>query len=121
MIVNPPESAPPVNSTTNNTTNHTIIVQQAAAPAPAASSGGVKGASRCVSTRVVRIKLAKHAKKGSIRFNHRTVKAKRRHGRLVARANFRGMSGAPGVMAVVKVRQKVHGHWRKSTRLYKLC
>jgi hypothetical protein len=115
IIVNPPEVRPPVSpgspaapqapvtTVTNNTTN--IVVDNS-----------------CVSNRVVKIKFPKSAKSGSLRYNGRTVKARRSHGRLRATANLRGMKAPKGSYATVIQRSKSKsGKASEKVRLYKLC
>jgi hypothetical protein len=75
----------------------------------------------CVSNRTVKIAFSKRAKAGRVRFNGKTIKAKRIHGRLRATVSFRGMKAAPGSYAAVVMRSKMHGKWSSQTRLYKLC
>jgi hypothetical protein len=75
----------------------------------------------CVSNRTVKIAFSKRAKAGRVRFNGKTIKAKRIHGRLRATVSFRGMKAAPGSYAAVIMRSKMHGKWSSQTRLYKLC
>lgn len=107
VIMNLPVQAP---ATASKVTNTTTVV---AAP------------TRCVSGRQVRVTLRRKAHKGSIRYlaakGTRTVKARRMGGRLRAKANFRGVSAAPGSYAAVMVHQKLRGEWYKTARLFKLC
>jgi hypothetical protein len=107
VVVNLPESRPssgaaqaPVSSSTNTT----ISVTNA-----------------CVSNRKVKIAFSKRAKAGRVRFNGKTIKAKRIHGRLRATVSFRGMKAAPGSYAAVVMHSNVHGKWSSQTRMFKLC
>jgi hypothetical protein len=111
VIINLPETAPPATTVTNNT-----VVQ----PAP------VVVTNRCVSGKTARITLAKKARKGNIRYvgakGARTVKARKTHGRLRAKADFRGLSAERGSYAAVTVREKMKkSGWRERSRLFKLC
>jgi hypothetical protein len=107
VIVNLPESRPssgaaqaPVGSSTSTTINVTNV---------------------CVSNRQVTLAFAKKAKAGRVRFNGRTIKAKRVNGRLRATVDFRGIKASPGAFAKVVMQSKLHGKWSSKTRLCKLC
>jgi hypothetical protein len=115
VVVNPPVVRPPatpatpapaavpVTTVTNTTTN--IVVDNS-----------------CTSNRVVKVTFAKSAKSGSLRFNGKTVKARRSHGRLRATANLRGIKGPKGSYVTVIQRSKSkHGKRSERVRLYKLC
>jgi hypothetical protein len=112
VIVNVPPAPPaPPARVTNNTT-----VQPAAVTVVQ---------TKCVSGKVAKIKLAKKARKGNIQYvgkkGLRTVKAHKSHGRLRARADFRGVTAEPGTYSAVRVREKMKSGWRESSRLFKLC
>lgn len=107
VVVNvPPTPAPAINTTT--------IVQPAAVVV-----------NQCVSGRTAMVKLAKKARKGSIQYvgkkGLRTTKARKSHGRLRARADFRGVTAEPGTYSAVRVRAKMKSGWSESSRLFKLC
>jgi hypothetical protein len=100
-----PPAAPTVNnnSTSTTTTTNTTVVN------------------RCVSSRQVSLRLAKKARKGTVRVAGKTIRARRSNGRLRAAVDLRGMEGAPGAYVRATVRQKVGGKWQRSTRLLRLC
>jgi hypothetical protein len=109
VIVNLPETRPasggaqvPVSTSTNSTT--TVNVTNV-----------------CVSNRQVTLSFSKKAKAGQVRFNGKTIKATRIHGRLRATVDFRGIKASPGAFAKVIMRSKMHGKWSSQTRLFKLC
>lgn len=112
VVVNLPESS--TSSATSSTLSQTV-------------TSAVAAATRCVSTRAIKVTLTKGALRGTASFNGKTAQAKKSNGRLKAPISFKGLESQRGQWVLVRVREKVktkahpHGTWKTSTRVFKLC
>lgn len=105
VVVNPPVSQPV--GTPANPTPATVVAQSVS--------------KRCVAKRHVTMAFGKHVKNVRVRFNGKTIKAKREGRKLIARVSLNGVSGEKGQYVKMVVKFKRNGHSVSQTRLFKLC
>jgi len=111
VIVNPQESRPTTAPTVN------VLPTPVSVNVPASNA-----AKTCKSTRVIKFRFAKKAKRGVIKFRGHTVRAKRSHGRLRARADMRGYSAVHGSLMKVTVSTRYKsGRLTAVQRVFKVC
>lgn len=105
-VVNPPLTlpAPTVNVPITTPTVNTTVV-----------------APDCVGNRVVTMVFGKKTLRAKVRFNGKTIKAKRSGGKLVARVSLRGVQGQPGQYVTMVVTIKKGRRTIERVRLFKLC
>ena len=116
VIVNPPETQP---APTPSNPAPPVVVN----PTPVTVNVPASNAARtCKSKRVIHFRFAKSAKRGVIKFRGHTVRAKRSHGRLRARANMVGYSAVHGsLMKVTVITRYKSGRLTATQRVFKVC
>jgi beta-glucosidase len=103
-----------VGSSSRDLTLHTVVARNAICPGAAPV-----GAVRCTTKRIVTLRLARRLRTATVTFAGRTVRARRMHGRLVARLDLRRLKQR-------RVAIRIAGHTTggkrvRSSRIIRIC